>query len=189
MVRFYTYLEIYLDDLNKSVSLGEFEKRLKKPHQTIKQHLTSLAKEKVLIESKKGRFLFYSLNKANPSLVEYLSVCEKEKLFEFLKDTLFLRLYKQISPYLSANPVLIFGSATEKKNYQDIDILIVSKDKKIIPALEDFEKTYSVKLHIVQTAEKNLTESFVSEIKNKHIIFSSHTYFLRLMHKNELGLV
>jgi hypothetical protein len=183
MVSFYTYLEIYLDDLNKAVSLGEFETRLKKPHQTIKQHLSKLVLEKVLIESKKGRFVFYSLNKSNPFLVEYLSVCEKERLFDFLKDTLFFRLYQQVSPFLNANKVLIFGSATESKKYQDIDILIISKDKKIISALKDFEKTYSVKLHIVQTEEKNLTESLIKEVKKKHIIFSGHTYFLRLIHK------
>lgn len=189
MVSFYTYLGVYLDDLNKSVSLGEFENQLKKPHQTIKQHLTNLVKEKVLIESKRGRFLFYTLNKSNLSLVEYLSVCEKERLFDFLKDPLFFRLYNQVSPHLNTNPVLIFGSAVGSKKYNDVDILVISKDKKILSALKDFEKTYSVKLHIVQTGEKSLTESFIRELKKRHIIFSSHTYFLRLMHKNELGLV
>ncbi|MCK5234749.1 MAG: hypothetical protein KAJ88_02805, partial [Candidatus Aenigmarchaeota archaeon] len=68
MVRNYTYLEIYLDNLDKKVSLSEFEKYFKRPHQTVKNQLKILVKEKILIEDKRTRFLFYEINKDNPAL-------------------------------------------------------------------------------------------------------------------------
>ncbi|PIN72042.1 hypothetical protein COV22_04230, partial [Candidatus Woesearchaeota archaeon CG10_big_fil_rev_8_21_14_0_10_47_5] len=135
---------------------------------------------------KKGRFLFYSLNKENPLLFEYLSICEKERLFKFLKKPIFNRLYNLMAAHFKNNKTLIFGSAATGKDFSDIDILILSKDKKILKTLKDFEKTYSVKLHILQTEQKDITQSFINEIKRKHIILNNHDYFLRLFYEDEL---
>ncbi len=190
MVRIYTYLEMYLDDLRKIASLSEFEKHFKTPHQTIKSHLKDLVKGKILLEEKRARFRFYKLNLQNPLVIDYLSLCEKERTFSFLnKNTLFSRLHSTIAPHLKESNVLLFGSAAASKEYADIDLLIISKNNNIIGELKKFEKTYSVKMHIMQTSEQDLTETLRTEIKKKHIIFSNHDYFVKVIYKNELGLV
>ena len=190
MVRFYTYLELYLDDLRKLVSLSELEKHFKTPHQTIKSHLKDLVKGKILSEEKRARFRFYKLNLQNPLITDYLSLCEKERMFAFLnKNALFSRLHSTIAPHLKESNVLLFGSAVVSKEYKDIDLLILSKDNKLIEELKKFEKTYSVKLHIIKTSESDLTETLITEIKKKHIIFSNHDYFVKVIYKNELGMV
>jgi len=187
MVRFYTYLEVYLDDLHKRVSLSEFEKHFKKPHQTAKAHLQEFVKEKILTLEKKERFSFYSLNKRNPLLREYLALCEKERLLDHLeKNTLFRRLYEILSAHFNKNKVLLFGSATWKKEFADIDLLIISNDKEIKKAIDEFIKTYSVKIHVVQTDKEHLTESFIMEIKKQHVIYNEHDYFIKELYKHEL---
>ncbi|MFH0870665.1 MAG: hypothetical protein V1866_06445 [archaeon] len=188
MVSFYTYLGLYLNDLRKKVSLSEFEKHFKTPHQTIKKHLAVLVSSRILLEEKKARFRFYSLNLKNPLLVEYLSICEKERLFALLeKSTLINRLYQLASG--SLKNALIFGSATTSKDYDDIDLLALTKDGRLKAELKQFENTYGKKVHLIQTGEKDLTPAFLEEIKQKHIILNNHDYIIRVIYKNELGLV
>lgn len=190
MVRFYTYLEVYLDDAHKKVSLSEFEKHFRRPHQTIKAHLQEFVNAKILGLDKKPRFAFYGLNKSNPLLKEYLVLCEKERLLSFLESNiLFKRLYEVLALHMAESKVLIFGSAVQKRDFVDIDLLILSGSKELRRAIGEFMKTYSVKMHIVQTDEKHLTGSFVAEIKKKHIMLSGHDYFIARLYGNELGLV
>lgn len=185
MVNKYTYMEMFTQDINRQINLNEFEKCFKIPHQTVKRHLDVLLKEGILNEKKLGKFLFYSVNKENSLFFECLSICEKQRLIRFLEENaLFKRLYNVIHNELKNNKILIFGSSVDSKKYEDIDILILSKDKKIRKLLRDFEDTYSVKFHIIQTNEKNLTKTLLNEIKKNHIIISEHDYFLRLMHEN-----
>ena len=190
MVRFYTYLELYLEDINKRIYLGEFEKHFKRPHQTIKLHLQELVNKKILIKEKKSRFTFYQLNKTSPLLKEYLVLCEKERLLDFLeKNTLFKRFYDLLSKHLKESKMLIFGSAVNKQNFADIDILILHGNQEIKKTIDEFMKTYSTKIHALQTDEENLTEAFLVELKKQHIILNEHDYFIARLYKNELGLV
>ena len=190
MVSFYTYLGLYLDDLRKRVSLSEFEDYFSIPHQTVKSHLANLVKSKIILEEKKARFRFYQLNLKNPLAVEYLALCEKERMIEFLgKNALFSRLYDSIAGYLKASSVLLFGSSVKSREYSDIDLLIMPKDRKIAEALKEIQNTYSLKFHVVQTTEQDLTETLIVEIRKKHIILNNHGYFIRVLYKNELGMV
>lgn len=190
MVIFYTYLELYLADLHKRVSLSEFERHFKIPHQTIKARLKELVDAKILILEKGARFAFYSINKKNPLLVEYLAMCEKERMLDFLEsNVLFRRLYDTLSRHMSESNILVFGSAAGKKGFEDIDLLIISGDKKIKSSINEFMQTYGVKIHFVQSDEKHLTDAFVTEIKKQHIVLNNHDYFVRRLYKNELGMV
>lgn len=189
MINLYTYLEVYLDDLTKKVNLNEFERYFKRPHQTIKAHLQELVDAKVLIIDKKVRLLFYSLNLSNPLLKEYLALCEKERLLTFLKKPLFKRLYDHIAKSLVKSKVMIFGSAVNKDGFGDIDMLIISNDRYIRKSINDFIKTYDVKIHIIQTADKYLTKSFIAEVKKQHIFLNEHDYFIRELYKDELRMV
>jgi len=183
MVKFYTYLEVFLNDMTKSVSLSEFQGHFKIPHQTIKKHLQKLIEQKILSEEKRERFLFFRLNLNNPLTREYLIMCEKERLMHFLeKNTLFARLYEEMSEFFFDSKFLIFGSATEKKDFADIDLLIISRNKKILSTVKRFKETYSVKIHALLTTKDDLTKTFIQEIRKKHIIFNSHEHFMEVLY-------
>ncbi len=183
MVRFYTYLEVFLQSPGRQVLLSEFEAHFKVPHQTIKPHLEKLVRARVIDCEQRGRFLFYGLNFKNPLLKDYLVVCEKERLFAFLeKNPLMRELHKRIR----MEKALVFGSSAISKSFNDIDILVLGKSAKSSSELKPFEQTYSVKTHILATAEKNLTETFLKEIKKKHIILSCHEYFVGVLYRDEL---
>jgi predicted nucleotidyltransferase len=186
MVHFYTYLRVYLGDFNKFFSLGDFEKLFKIPHQTIKRSLSILVKKKVLIEEKKGKFLFYTLNINNPLSYEYLSICEKEKTFDFLENKLFYLLYEKLFPFFLNKSFVIFGSAANSKSFNDIDLLVFekSKDSMIETVIHDFESEYSIKVHVIETDEKNIKGGFIHEVKKNHIILNNHDYFVRLFSKS-----
>ena len=182
MVGKYTYLGIFLPSPNKTFSLNEFENHFRIPHQTLKSHLELLTKEKILLQEKRKRFLFYTLNHKNPLIIDYLSICEKERLINFLKKPLFRRLYDTISAFFDNSQFLIFGSAASDNHYNDLDLLILSKKQDMRTALQQFEATYSIKLHIILTDEKNITKTFLEEIRKSHIILNNHDYFTRLFY-------
>jgi len=185
MVNKYTYLGAFLDDINKRLNLNEFENLFNKPHQTLKRHLSELVDEKILIMEKKNKFLFYSLNKNNFLLCDYLVISEKQKLFEFLTEPLFNRLYLSLEEYFMENNFLIFGSAVNSKDYSDIDLLILSQEtsnEKIKQTLKNFELTYSIEIHPIFSSEGDLTKTFLQEIIRNHIILNNHDYFVRLFY-------
>lgn len=184
MVRFYTYLEMYLNDINRRTTLSEFESHFKIPHQTIKKHLKQFTDAKILKEEKGKRFLFYTLNKEHPLTREYLILCEKERLFNFLqKNVLFSRLYNELSSFFKSAKILVFGSAAERKDFADIDLLVLSKDENIKTIVKQFQETYTTKIHLVQTNEKYLTKTFIQEIRKKHVIFNNHEYFVGVLYQ------
>ena len=181
MVNKYTYLEIFLSDPNQIVTLSEMESYYKTPHQTVKRHISPLIKQKVINEDKRKRFLNYKLNLKNPVTLDYISICEKQRLFEFISKPLFKRLYELLASHFKNNKILIFGSAVSCKSFSDIDLLIISNDKKINKTIQDFSTTYK-KIHPIQTNRKNINASLLEEIKKNHIIFNEHDYFVRLLY-------
>lgn len=182
MVQKYTYLEPYLPDVSTLVNLNEYEKLFSRPHQTVKRHLTGFLDENILIEEKKGKFIFYKLNLDNPLVSIHLSICEKGRTIRILDNPIFRRLYEVVRDFFLTSSILIFGSAAEFGKYNDIDILIIGKNRKLKQALKEFESTYSKKLHIVMSEEKDLSDRFLEEIRKKHVIFNNHDYFVRLLY-------
>lgn len=184
MVKIYTYLEVFLEDLNKQVNLSEFESHFNKPHQTIRRHLNPFVKENILIETKKKRLREYKLNFENPLTYEHLIMCEKERMINFLNgNTLAARLFQELSPYFKSSKFLFFGSFTQNKEYDDIDILALTKDKKIKKVLQNFEQTYSKKIHLLQTDKEHLSKSLIKELREKHIILNKHEYFMEVIYE------
>lgn len=183
MVNFFTYLEIYLDDMTKAVSLNEFATHFDKPHQTVKKHLEEFVTTRVLKQERKGRFLYYKLNLDNPLFKEHIIMCEKERLLLFLKNNpFFFILYKELSAFFKNSSFLLFGSSVTEKNYIDIDVLAISKSKKIKAVLEKLEHTYSKKIHLIQTEKKYMSKTLIKEIKNKHIILNGHESFYEVLY-------
>lgn len=185
MVNKYTYIGLYLDNIRKTINLNEFELHYKKPHQTIKRHLNILVKEKILLAEKKNKFLFYSLNLKNPLVYEYIAIAEKQKLFEFLENPLFNRLYMLLERYFDESKILVFGSSVKQDFYSDIDLLIINEkldNQQILKELKDFGMTYSVIIHPIISKDVDLGDTFIEEIIKNHIIFNNHDFFLRLFY-------
>lgn len=181
MVKKYTYLEIFLDNPNKVVGLSEIEGYFDTPHQTVKRHIKPLVEANIILKNKRKRFLTYKLNLENPFLFDYLSICEKQRLFEFTSRPLFKRLYDYLSKHFSDNNILIFGSAVNNNIFGDIDLLIISSDNKIKKTVDKFSATYK-NIHTVQTNRQSISESLLNEIRKKHIILNNHDYFVRLLY-------
>ncbi|MGM5485232.1 MAG: hypothetical protein ACQEP1_05165 [Nanobdellota archaeon] len=184
MVNFYTYLEIFLPDLSRQVGLNEFEKYFGKPHQTLKNRLNPFVKNNVLNQEKRGKFLFYRLNLKNPLTWEFLSLCEKERLINFLdENTLFQRLYKKLSYFFDDSEFMIFGSSVFNEDFSDIDLLAFTDNGKIKKTVEEFAQTYSTKIHFLKAKKKDLSDAFVQELRDKHLIINSHDSFLEVLYK------
>ncbi|MFW6282468.1 MAG: nucleotidyltransferase domain-containing protein [Minisyncoccales bacterium] len=184
MVKFYTYLELFLYDLNKQINLGEFEKYFKKPHQTIKAHLTKFVKLNVLKEEKKEKLRIYNLNLENPLTKEFIIIAEKERLINFLEQKmLFKTLYEELSPYFNESKILLFGSSVNQENFKDIDLLVISKNQELKKSIKKFEQTYSKKIHLIQTRKQDLTKTFIKEIRKKHIILNNHEFFFEVLYE------
>lgn len=186
MVNKYTYLQVFSDDIDKKLNLSEFENIFDRPHQTIKRHLSKFLDRKILIIEKKNKFTFYYLNTSNPLIYEYLSIAEKERLFEILNDPMFNRLYKTLEPYFRENKFLIFGSAVNTKDYSDLDLLVLYQEnskEKIKQEIANFEATYSIEIHAIFSKESDLNQTFMNEVIKKHVILNDHGYFMRLFHE------
>lgn len=182
MVKKYTYLQMFTDDLQKQISLSEFEEYFNTPHQTVKSHLQYFVDKRILEETKKKRFRFYRLNLDNPLTREHMIICEKERLFEFLeRDTLFDRLFEGLSEFFNDSKILVFGSSIVQENYSDIDILAISTDKSLKEFIKRFEQTYQKKIHLVMVAENDLSDTIKAEIRKKHIFLNAHDYFFDLL--------
>ncbi len=187
MVSFNTYLEVYLDDLDKSVSLSEFERHFQTSHQTIKKHIYPLIKAKILLGKKSGRSLTFKLNTKNPLWREHLIICEKERLLNLLeKNILFNRLYVELSAYFPRIKLLLFGSAVDKKNFSDIDLLAIGREASLKQKTDNFSLTYAVNIHLIQTIEKEVTAALWEEIRKKHIIFNGHDHFIEVLYGHRM---
>jgi predicted nucleotidyltransferase len=172
----------YLNDYGKHLLLSDFEKELKKPHQTIKKYIQLLIKERILEEESKDKHTTYKLNLENALTFEHLSIAEKVKLTEFMnKSALLRRMYEILSEFFSGNSFLIFGSFARNLKGRDIDLLIIGKTNNTLEKkLKEFRDTYGIEIHKIEIENLNdLDKTTKIEIMNKHIILSNSDIFIR----------
>lgn len=162
-------ITIFKNNINRHLTLAEFEKELKKPHQTLRPKLDSLIKQNII--KKEGKI--YSLNLKNPESLEYLSIAEKEELFFTLKDPLFFIIYQKFSKFFDKGLLIVFGSSIINiKSAADIDILIVSdKDAEYEKAAAEIEKTYNKKIHLI--IANKINTALKNEVRKKHIFLNN----------------
>lgn len=179
MVKKYTYLEPFLQTPKKTYSLQELEEFFATPHQTIKKQVTKLVEENILIEDKRKRFLFYTINLENPLTLDAISITEKIRLQKRLQEEpLLQQLYEELSPFFNNTNILLFGSATTTK-FNDIDLIIIGKNKEIKKKILLFEQTFNKPIEALYTNFRNISETLHKEIIKKHIIFNNHDYFTK----------
>lgn len=195
MVKKITKIEIikhYLNNYNKRYYLRELSSLLKRPHQTIKPYINKLVKEEILIEDRRKNIVEYSLNFKNKRTYDYLTIAEKEKLIERLKEDEILNiLFEKLSVFFEKNMFVIFGSAVDKtKEAEDIDLLVIGRQN-ISKEIKNFEQIYNKKIHKVQIKNiEKLTSPLIKEIYKKHLILNNTEYIIRffggLYEKNKL---
>jgi len=195
MVRKITKINIimqFLNDYNRKYYLRELAFLLKKPHQSIKPYVEELVKESTLIKTSRKNLTEYNLNLKNTRIYDYLTIAEKEKLIEKLKQEPLLEvLFEKLSSFFINNTFIVFGSAAEKiKKGSDIDLLIIGKSN-INKILEEIEEVYNKKIHKIQVNNINsLNHTIIKEIYKKHLIFNNTEQIVRffgnLNEKNRL---
>jgi len=143
-------------------------------------------KNQVLAKQIKGRLTMYRLNYANPLIIDFIQITEKEKILNKCQKELLIReVVSFIHEDSERNKVLIFGSAAEDmKKANDIDLLIIGKSK-IKDKLKLLKNNLNLEFHIIN-AEKfeDINKSLKNEIINKHIIIEGLEEFTRWMIKN-----
>lgn len=172
-------ISLYLNDYNKRFYLRELSLLLKKPHQTIKPYLKILVKENILIETKRKAITEYSLNFKDKRIYDYITISEKDKLHEILKENMLLKtLFEKLSIFFNKNTFLIFGSTVNKKGL-DIDLLTIGKQN-ISKEIKEFEDIYNKKIHNIQIIDINkLDLTLTKEIYKKHTILNNTEEIIR----------
>jgi len=179
----YKIIEQFLTDYNKSYYLRELALLLKKPHQTIKPYLEELTKEKILNKIQRKNITEYNLNFKNKQIYDYLTITEKEKTINTLKENILLKtLFEKLSSFFIKNNFLIFGSSINKTQKEsDIDLLIIGKSN-INNTIKEFEEVYNKKIHKIQI--NNITDlnlTLIKEIYKKHLIFNNTEQIIRFL--------
>lgn len=174
-------IDLYTNSYGRRYYLREMAELLKKPHQTIKPYVEGLVKEKILIKNKRKKIIEYSLNFNNKQLYDYLTIAEKEKLAERMKEDLILKvLFEKLSAFFSKDIFVIFGSSVYKiKKDSDIDLLIIGKSN-LSKEIKDFEDIYNRKIHKIQVIDiKKISSALIKEVYKKHILLNETERIIR----------
>lgn len=174
-------IRLYLNDYGRKYYLREAASLLGKPHQTIKPYIEQLAKEGMLVKTRRKNLVEYALNSRNSRMRDYLVIAEKERIIERIgRDTLLRTLHDRLYPFFDRLTFIIFGSASAgSSKASDIDLLVLGK-KDISPVLEEFEDIYGKKIHKIQAdSMEKLTPELVIEIYKKHLIFNNTENILK----------
>ena len=126
-------LNAFLNNPSKELYAREIERLTKTNHERAGVYLAGLVTQKALLREKKGKQVFYRLNKQNELVQEALSFAELERKIQFVKtsqigfivkDTV-SEVLKEYRPHIYF--ILLFGSAArgQQREQSDIDLLFV----------------------------------------------------------------
>lgn len=145
----YRMLAPFLDAPSKERYGREIERNVDLSHERVVSYLKELVKEKVLTGEKKGRQVFYSVNKRNDAVKKIMSSLEYERKQEFLLRNkgiavLLNELKKEMVSAQEgrAHFIVLFGSVArgEARPGSDIDLLVVSTSENEPEEIRDIIK-------------------------------------------------
>jgi predicted nucleotidyltransferase len=142
-------LEAFLKDSGKELYARQIERMTGTNHERAGVYLAELVKQNVLLREKKGKQVFYRLNKNSELALKALAFAEMEIKRKFIKTNkdrfvvydLISQINRELRPDLYF--VLLFGSVAREhqRKESDIDLLFVlSGNKKTKARLEEMIK-------------------------------------------------
>lgn len=135
----YRILAPFLDEPSREKYGREIERDVDLSHERVLSYLKELVGERVLTSEKKGRQVFYAINKKNDAVRRVLSSLEYERKQGFLADNknIAVLLHDLERDIIGTQKgeiqfILLFGSAArgQARPGSDIDLLVVSTAKK-----------------------------------------------------------
>lgn len=146
-------LEPFFEDCYRRIHIREYSRKKKKSAPTSSKLLAKYEKLNLIkIEKDKNYYLYYA-NKDSRDFIDLSRIYWRNRIS---------KITKKIEHSLVSPTIILFGSISkaENKNDSDIDLCILSKEKKI--DLKEFEKKLKRKIQI-------LFFDSIDKIKNKEL--------------------
>ena len=167
-------LKLYFSNINEKHYLRELERILKFPVQNIRRELLKLEKARIFQKEKKGKEVYYFLNKESPIFNELKKIISKTIGIE-------AQIKKNLERLGNIKIAFVFGSFAKEKedSFSDIDLMIIGKpnEDKLISRITKIENQIGreIDYHIFSSTdwrnklkEKN---SFLENISSQPKIF------------------
>jgi predicted nucleotidyltransferase len=195
-------LGAFLYSPSKELYGREIERLAGTTHERTIVYLSKLVNQKVLIREKRGRQVFYRINKENELAQKALSFEELNRKIEFARHSKTAFTVQDVTSetlkecQTSIYFVLLFGSTARNEHTEssDIDLLFVLiQDGKIKNRLEQIVKKREevtgkkISLHIISIDELEkrwLREPIYKNIWDERIVFYGEENFWRFVLKN-----
>jgi predicted nucleotidyltransferase len=192
-------IRAFLFEPSKELYGREIERLAGTTHERTIFYLKKLVENKVLLSEKKGKQVFYRLNKRNEMALKAISLAELERKNEFIKNNEIGFVAQDIvSDAVEECPasvyfVLLFGSSArgEHRKTSDIDLLFVlNKNDDTKAKLEEVIRKKEIitgkkiSLHIVDLEEimsRWLKEPVYKNIWEERIVFFGEENFWRFV--------
>ena len=181
-------MKIFVSKIDRKFSINEIAGVLKKPYALVHRSMQELIKNKfVIIGEKKLLSLNYRENLAELSFIESLRTqnsLEREKSVSLFVNDCLKGLREDFFI------LLIFGSFTEEKRFNDIDLMIILDNQNKVEQTERVIKnissnfSFKVDLHVLsrESAHEMFSKrdqiNLLNESLNKHlIVFGGENYY------------
>ncbi|MFA5050068.1 MAG: nucleotidyltransferase domain-containing protein [Candidatus Micrarchaeia archaeon] len=191
-------LTAFLKTPSKELYGREIERLANTTHERTLNYLNELTNKKILFKEKKGKQVFYKLNKNNILTLKALSIAELEKRIEFSKkskeSSIIMDFLRKVSDLnLDIEFILLFGSVARNQSTKqsDIDLLFVlNKNRKAEQSLTKLAKERetitkkSFSIHIITLKELGkrwLKEPVYRNIWDERIVLFGEEDFWRFI--------
>lgn len=189
-------MQVFVSQITELFSVRSIERILKMNYSLVHRAIRPLIEKRKLLRLNKQNYL--SLNyRENHYTLAYIEYLRRNEFLKKAHNTdLAMCLQDFVDKFQEESFVLlIFGSAVNKNNPRDIDILLIVDDiKKTEPSelfLHNISRSYKLeeKLHIVAIPYGSVYEmlglreqsNVMNEVLNKHIIIHGAELFYRLL--------
>jgi len=158
--------KVFTDEPLKIHYIKEISRKISLAPTSVKNHIQELEKQNLIIKKQGERFFGYISNRENDNFLFYKKLLNLSKLKESgLLDYLIESFYPK--------SIILYGSylSGEDVESSDIDLMIVSKTRKIVET-NKFEKILKRKIHIIiESNIKGLISELKSEVVNGLVLY------------------
>lgn len=182
-------VELLAKNMEKKFTINEVAKSLKEYYSFVHRIINRLAKDGVIIKNKAGKAYLCSLNIENEKSFALIQLAEIEKR-EGLNKELKLILEDFVKSAESSISIVLFGSYAKgiATKESDIDILLISKEKKRIDKIiKEIYAKYGKEINaIIMTPEdfkKQKDKAVIKEIVKNHYVIHGVENFVNLVFK------